>query len=389
MSEDTPHYCKYNGCEKLLVRRSNEKLMDFRKRVFCNKQCRGRNEIKVEETVRYCKYDGCRKLLVRKQSETSSCFRRRIFCDRSCMGRGKKRRTNPKCTRCGGDGPFPLNNRRPDGRGSWCRECCKEISKNWREANPEKHKAAMQKWSNENIEHVKEYHKNHYNKEERREYVVANASKLRAYERKRAYGLSLEDFETMLSKQHNSCAICCKVFENNSYHTRPHVDHCHCTKRVRGLLCSLCNKMLGFVLDQPTTLLELACYLERPIENFRNRTSIREPITDSEKMSDRHTIKKYGLTFGQIRTILVEQDGKCSTCGRVLDLGIPETSVCVDHNHMTKDIRGLLCGSCNHALGMARDSVVVLRAGAMYLNTIRGEHEMNLDHHSVECIDVY
>jgi hypothetical protein len=68
------------------------------------------------------------------------------------------------------------------------------------------------------------------------------------------YGLSLEEFEEMKKRQNNSCKIC-KI---------PGVlvvDHCHKTKIVRGLLCSPCNRGLGFFRENYRTLLEASEYL--------------------------------------------------------------------------------------------------------------------------------
>src|SRR5687768_10579045 len=60
----------------------------------------------------------------------------------------------------------------------------------------------------------------------------------------RRYGLSLLDFELILKEQCNKCAICAKEFEG-----RPHVDHCHTSTKVRGLLCKHCNLALGHFED--------------------------------------------------------------------------------------------------------------------------------------------
>jgi len=39
----------------------------------------------------------------------------------------------------------------------------------------------------------------------------------------------------------------------------------------------------------------------------------------------------------------------------------------VDHNHKTKQVRGLLCTSCNSALGLFRESAIVLKGAINYL----------------------
>lgn len=59
---------------------------------------------------------------------------------------------------------------------------------------------------------------------------------------KSKYGISFEDYECMLLKQNESCAVCNKhysLFKNSL-----HVDHNHKTDRVRGLLCYYCNRRL-------------------------------------------------------------------------------------------------------------------------------------------------
>ena len=54
------------------------------------------------------------------------------------------------------------------------------------------------------------------------------------------YRLRPEQYLAMLQEQGNACAICREVFTRT-----PHVDHCHKTGRVRGLLCGRCNVFLG------------------------------------------------------------------------------------------------------------------------------------------------
>lgn len=84
----------------------------------------------------------------------------------------------------------------------------------------------------------------------------------------RKYGISRSDYEAMLEQQGNCCAICgCHESENevDSKLSRPRklaVDHCHVTGKVRGLLCSTCNKCLGMAKDSPTILRKAAMYVE-------------------------------------------------------------------------------------------------------------------------------
>ncbi len=64
---------------------------------------------------------------------------------------------------------------------------------------------------------------------------------------KTKYGITLADYERMLSEQGGKCLICGidRPRGNKSWH----VDHCHKSGKVRGLLCNYCNPRLGFYED--------------------------------------------------------------------------------------------------------------------------------------------
>ena len=58
------------------------------------------------------------------------------------------------------------------------------------------------------------------------------------------YGLTPSDVQAMLEKQGGACAICVLPL------TKHHIDHCHTTGKVRGLLCHRCNTRLGGLDDK-------------------------------------------------------------------------------------------------------------------------------------------
>ena len=74
------------------------------------------------------------------------------------------------------------------------------------------------------------------------------------------YGLTLDDYDEMLEEQGNSCAIC--DVHISALPTNLHVDHCHTTGKVRGLLCNKCNAGLGMYNDNPELLYTAIKYLE-------------------------------------------------------------------------------------------------------------------------------
>lgn len=77
---------------------------------------------------------------------------------------------------------------------------------------------------------------------------------------KRAYGISIGEFETLFSFQDGKCAICQLELVRGK---ETHVDHDHYSGQVRGLLCHHCNLMLGHAKDNPERLRSAADYLEK------------------------------------------------------------------------------------------------------------------------------
>jgi len=79
----------------------------------------------------------------------------------------------------------------------------------------------------------------------------------------RTYSLSEEDYEEILVSQDYACKICSRSLEERRTTRRlVHIDHDHKTGRIRGILCSYCNKGIGCFLDSPSLLRAAAAYLE-------------------------------------------------------------------------------------------------------------------------------
>jgi len=67
-----------------------------------------------------------------------------------------------------------------------------------------------------------------------------------------------------------------------------------------------------------------------------------------------HYRQRYGLEFGEYENLLEEQDRKCLTCGK--EHGETKgTRLYVDHDHITGQVRGLLCSRCNTVAGALED----------------------------------
>ncbi|CCK31317.1 hypothetical protein BN159_6938 [Streptomyces davaonensis JCM 4913] len=72
---------------------------------------------------------------------------------------------------------------------------------------------------------------------------------------KRQYGLTVAERDAMIASQMGLCVICLKA-------PAVHVDHCHKTGRVRGVLCFNCNSAIGKLGDDPDAARRAAAYLE-------------------------------------------------------------------------------------------------------------------------------
>lgn len=84
----------------------------------------------------------------------------------------------------------------------------------------------------------------------------------RAAHLKRTYNLTVTQFEDMLCEQDACCAVCGLKFDCESgQNLTPHVDHCHNTGLVRGLVCKRCNTVLGHL--EQVSVSKYINYLER------------------------------------------------------------------------------------------------------------------------------
>lgn len=99
------------------------------------------------------------------------------------------------------------------------------------------------------------------------------------------------------------------------------------------------------------------------------RTASLTHVTNHELKREGSNRRRYGLTADEYAEMYAEQGGLCAICQQ------PETmtyrgkvkTLCIDHDHESGKVRGLLCASCNFALGKFYDDPVRLRAAADYL----------------------
>lgn len=90
-------------------------------------------------------------------------------------------------------------------------------------------------------------------------WTAKNKDRMRTFHLRYLYGLTTEEFETLLHKQNGRCAIC--GTDKPGGKGQMAVDHDHATGKVRGLLCSSCNMALGIFGDSETLLVKALAYL--------------------------------------------------------------------------------------------------------------------------------
>lgn len=120
-----------------------------------------------------------------------------------------------------------------------------------------KHRAKRQAHSRE------KYHRR--KKNEGRSFMDQNVARAKRWYKANPYyhyGMTMDDYDALLTKQGGRCAICRKPPNPQGYRKRLCVDHEHATGRIRGLLCNQCNAGIGQFRDDPEVLRQAAAWLE-------------------------------------------------------------------------------------------------------------------------------
>ncbi|WP_307544916.1 endonuclease VII domain-containing protein [Streptomyces sp. V3I8] len=171
-----------------------------------------------------------------------------------------------RCSRCRESRPraaFAGNRAAGDGLRAHCRECWAEYhqarqvakGKNVRPGaeTPDGHKFCR---SRSEIEPHSKWHRNATATDGlSASCKTCRATKGRAGHSKRRYGITEAERDEMIASQMGLCVICPKA-------PAVHVDHCHETGRVRGVLCFNCNSAIGKLGDDPDAVRRAAAYLE-------------------------------------------------------------------------------------------------------------------------------
>ncbi len=77
----------------------------------------------------------------------------------------------------------------------------------------------------------------------------------------------------------------------------------------------------------------------------------------------------YGLSIEKYNEMLLAQDLKCKICGKQHDSSRKRGRLYVDHCHDSNQIRGLLCGACNSAIGYFNHNIEIIKKSILYLQS--------------------
>ena len=151
-----------------------------------------------------------------------------------------------RCSSCKASkdiGEFHKSANRRLGRHAYCKECVRTKNAMWVRSNKEKHAATCANW----------YAKN----------KSTAAAKSSEWHYQFHYGISKSEFLSMVDSVNGKCQCCgITIVVGTRANNGAVLDHDHATGKIRGVLCSGCNKGIGLLKDSAVVLEMAAAYLK-------------------------------------------------------------------------------------------------------------------------------
>lgn len=91
----------------------------------------------------------------------------------------------------------------------------------------------------------------------------------------------------------------------------------------------------------------------RTIKTFHMNNGVKTFTDDSRRIYE-----------SEIQELLKKQDYKCAICKKQNN---DKLRLCVDHNHFTGQVRGMLCSGCNFAIGLLRENLYFMKSAIDYI----------------------
>jgi len=165
-----------------------------------------------------------------------------------------------------------------------------------------------------------------------------------------------EDFYFYKSKNYTDglCKVCRNEFNKNwRREALPEVDLYKREKLITEgkNICHVCEKI-------------------KPLKAFRKtrhvKTGYHNTCKGCKSISNKnaHLKNLYGITLSEYNRLNEEQGNACKICKTTFT---DSRDVCVDHNHATAEVRGLLCQPCNRGIGLLKENIQVLYSAIRYL----------------------
>lgn len=111
-----------------------------------------------------------------------------------------------------------------------------------------------------------------------------------------------------------------------------------------------------------------ACKARQQRERRKAGTNPKRYLKEAERRRNDHLQTNYGIDSAEYLRMYAEQKGVCAICKQTE--AQEGRALCVDHSHITGDVRGLLCSNCNRGIGLLQDSPELIRNAFHYLTGV-------------------
>ncbi len=130
--------------------------------------------------------------------------------------------------------------------------------------------------------------------------------------------------------------------------------------------CKVCVKTYDDTLKDSRNQRARESYLKDPGTKIAKTRAyhVAHPEWAARAQRAAHLKKRYDLTIEEWENFYTLQQGRCAICFTPL---AEENKICTDHDHVTGQVRGLLCHHCNIGLGSFKDSEQLLLSAIQYL----------------------